>query len=346
MVLTYRYRVKNAKGLLALAGLVNLVWNYCGGVQKQASKALRRWPSAFDLIQLTRASRELGLHSDSIAGVCFAFARARDAAKHRPRWRKSLGARRSLGWIPFNAPRAIRMDGNAVIFQKHRYRLWLHRPIGGRILCGSFSEDARGRWYLNLQCEVETRADCGVESVGIDLGLHSLATTSDGEKIENPKWFARHAAKLASAQRAGRKGRVRAIYAKIRNARRHRLHQVSLSLVKRYQKIIVGNVSSSQLAKTRKAKSVLDAGWSTLRGFLRYKAIAHGGEYIEVSERFSTQLCSECGSLGGPRGLEGLGVREWDCTCGAHHDRDVNAARNILSSGQNVALRLTGSPGL
>ena len=118
MVLTYRYRVKNAKGLLGLASRVNLVWNYCGGVQKQASQALRRWPSAFDLIQLTRASRKIGLHSDAIAAVCFHFARSRDAKKSRPRWRKSLGAKRSLGWIPFNAARAIRMDGDAVIFQK------------------------------------------------------------------------------------------------------------------------------------------------------------------------------------------------------------------------------------
>ena len=346
MVLTYRYRVKNSKGLSVLAGLVNLVWNYCGGIQKQASQALRRWPSAFDLIQLTRASREIGLHSDAIAAVCFHFSRSRDAKKRRPRWRKSLGPKRSLGWVPFNASRAIRMDGDAVIFQKHRYRLWLHRPVGGKILCGSFSEDARGRWYVNLQCEVEPVKDCGTGAVGIDLGLSMLATTSDGEKIENPRQLARHAEALARAQRAGRKARAKAIHAKIKNTRKHWLHRVSLSLVKHYRKIVVGNVSSSQLAKTRMAKSVLDAGWSTLRGFLRYKAIAHGGSYFEVAERFSTQLCSECGQLGGPRGLEGLGVRDWKCTCGAHHDRDVNAARNILISGQNVVLQLTESPGL
>lgn len=172
-----------------------------------------------DLIQLTRASRELGLHSDAIAGVCFQFTRSRDAHKRRPRWRKSSGSKRSLGWIPFNAPRAIRMDGTAVVFQKRRYRLWLHRPVEGKILCGSFAEDARGRWYLNLQCEAED-LERGIGEVGIDLGLKTLATLSDGTKIDRQRITERYELQLATAQRAGNKWRARTIHAKIKNVRK------------------------------------------------------------------------------------------------------------------------------
>ena len=344
MVLTFRYRVKNPGNLPALARIVNLVWNYCGDVQNQARRWAKRWPAAFDLMQLTRASRELGLHSDAIAAVCLQFSRSRDKSKQRPRWRKSSGAKRSLGWVPFNAPRAIKLDGNAVIFQKQRYRLWLHRPVAGEILCGSFAEDARGRWYLNLQCELEPDRECGTGAIGIDLGLKTLATFSDGTKIERERITARYADRLAVAQRAGRTQRVRAIQTKIKNVRKDFLHRLSHALVTKYQRIVVGNVNSAGLAKTRLAKSVLDVGWSMLRGFLAYKAIRHRATYEQRDERWSTQRCSECGSLGGPKGIAALGVREWVClNCGVLHDRDTNAASNLLS-GWNVSLQLTESP--
>ena len=95
------------------------------------------------------------------------------------------------------------------------------------------------------------------------------------------------------------------------------------------------------------AKAVLDAGWSQLRSQLRYKAIRHGAEYVEVDERLTTQVCSACGALGGPKGREDLVVRDWACgSCGAGHDRDINSAINILVSGRNVGLRVTGIPSL
>jgi hypothetical protein len=109
----------------------------------------------------------------------------------------------------------------------------------------------------------------------------------------------------------------------------------------------VGNVNSCGLARTSLAKSVLDAGWSQLRSHLRYKALRHGGEYIEVDERFSTQVCSACAARGGPQGREDLGVREWVCSgCGARHDRGINSAINILVSGRNVGLQWTEIPSL
>ncbi len=345
MILTYRYRVKNPGPLPAVARSVNYVWNYCGDVQNYRRSRCRRWPTAFDLIQLTRASKELGLHSDAIAAVCLHFARSRDHLKRRPGWRVSAGSRRSLGWVPFNAPRAIRLDGQAVIFQKRRYRLWMHRPVSGTIKCGSFAEDSRGRWYLNLQCEVKADQPCGKGTVGIDLGLKTLASLSDGTKIDRRRITAQYERHLAIAQRAGRTRRVRAIHANIANTRKDYLHRCSTAIARQYQHVIVGNVNAVGLAKTRLAKSVLDAGWSAFRAMLRYKmAMRPGATYVEVDENGSTQRCSECGALGGPQGIAALGVREWVCgACGALHDRDLNAAHNLLLSGQNAGLLLTES---
>jgi putative transposase len=340
MVLTYRYRIKDAttgRHLEQQARAVNRVWNYCGEIQEAARRHNKRWPSGFDLIKLTLGSSKLlGLHSDTVQAVCKQFAISRDAHRKRPRWR----GKKSLGWIPFQASRAIRWDGDAVIFLKRRYRLWLSRPLDGELRCGSFAQDVRGRWYLNLQVEIPEDRKHGAGEVGIDLGLKSLAALSTGEKIEAPRLYRKYEQALGIAQRAGRRPRVRAIHAKIANCRKHFLHEVSTRLVRKNRRICVGNVNSYGLARTSLAKSVLDAGWSQLRSQLRYKAMRHGAEYIEVDERLTTQVCSACGTRGGPKGREDLVVRDWTCgRCGASHDRDINSAINILVLGRNVGLQ-------
>jgi putative transposase len=137
---------------------------------------------------------------------------------------------------------------------------------------------------------------------------------------------------LGIAQRANKKYQVKKLNKHIKNQRKDFHHKLSTKLVKEYDAIAVGDVSSSALAKTNLAKSVMDAGWSSFRDILRYKAIGHGVRFQEVSENFTTQLCSSCNAKTGPRGLEGLGIRTWCCSsCGANHDRDVNSAINILS---------------
>lgn len=347
MVLSYRYRIKDAtsgRHLERQALAVNHVWNYCGEIQEAARRHNKRWPSGFDLIKLTSGSGKLlGLHSDAVQAVCKQFAIARDKCGKRPRWR----GRKSLGWIPFQAARAIRMEGDAAIFLGRRYRLWLSRPIAGQIRCGGLAQDARGRWYLNLQAEVPENQEHGTGEVGIDLGLKALAALSTGEKIEAPRLYRKYERALAIAQRAGRKPRVRAIHAKIANCRKHFLHGLSTRLVRENRRICVGNVNSCGLARTSLAKSVLDAGWSQLRSQLRYKAVRHGAEYLEVDERLTTQVCSACGARGGPKGREDLVVRDWTCGgCGAWHDRDINSAINILVSGRNVGLQRTEIPSL
>lgn len=348
MLLTFQFRIKDAttaKNLRRMAGEVNRVWNYCGSIQNDSRRLNRRWPSGFDLINLTAgSSRMLGLHSDTIAAVCQRFAKNRDKARRRPKWRASRGPKRALGWVPFNAAfRSIKIDGDAVVFRRRRYRLWMTRDIPADIRCGSFSEDASGRWYLNLVCEVPEQLPAGNGEVGIDLGLKALAALSNGETIANPRHLSKSAKTLARAQRAGRKALARKINRKIANQRRHFLHIQSARIAKANGLICVGNVNSAALARTKMAKSVLDAGWAAFRSQLRYKAIRHGATFVEVDERYTTQTCSACGSRSGsPKGVKGLRVRDWVCGgCGVLHDRDTNSAINILVSGRNAGLQST-----
>lgn len=200
-----------------------------------------------------------------------------------------------------------------------------------KIKTAAFCEDARGRWYFNVQVDVaEADAKTG-PAVAIDLGLKDLATLSDGRKIEMPAFYRRHEQRLALAQRRGQKRRATALHAKVKNCRRHFLHEESTRIVREHARVIVGDVNASGLAQTRMAKSVLDAGWSMFREMLRYKAFRHGASFEVADEYLSTQACSACGSIGGPKGTAGLGIRQWTCSeCGALHDRDVNAAQNLL----------------
>ena len=317
-------------------------------MQNQARRWGRRWPSKFDLFNLTAGTcKEIDLHAHTVQATIAGFVQSRDRHKKRPTWRKASGSKRSLGWIPFPQPNSISLRSAYVVYQRIFYPIWLHRPIQGKIKCGSFNEDSRGRWWINLTCEIEDQTTpIGTEELGIDLGLKDLATLSTGEKLENPRHYRREERNLAKAQRAGRKDRSRAIHQKIKNRRKHDLNVSTYRLIKRSKSIFVGNVSSSKLTQTRMAKSVNDVGWYEFKKQLRYKAIRHAVVFKEIDESYSSQTCSNCGSLpdSRPRGIADLGVRQWDCTdCGAHHGRDVNAARNILLSGLSAGLRETGS---
>lgn len=136
-------------------------------------------------------------------------------------------------------------------------------------------------------------------------------------------------------QRDNKRKLVKTISAKIKNVRKDYLHKETTKLVNKYDRIYVGNVSSKKLVQTFMAKSVLDNGWSMLKSMLAYKAIWLGVEYKEVDESFSTVTCSIClNKTKQLNGLSTLGVREWICEyCGRRHDRDVNAAQNILRTG-------------
>ena len=339
MQLTYRYRIKDkhARRLNAQAWAINFVWNYCNETQQKAARSGRKWLTGYDLWKLVAGCTKEGLdlHSHSAMRVCLQYDKSRRQQK-KPwlRWR----SKRSLGWLPFNTGHVQLRDG-AFVFRGERYDVWLHRdlPEGAKIGAGSFSQDTRGRWYINCPVEVVEATQAPLKYVGIDLGLKDLAALSTGEKITAPQFYRQSEAIFANAQRRKKTKRVRAIAAKIANRRKDFLHKASTKLAKEYGLIVVGNVSPSKLAQTTMAKSVLDAGWSRFKDMLAWKLrLRSGGMLLEASERFSTQVCSKCGCLPSsrPRGIADLGIREWACDdCGAVHDRDVNAARNILRIG-------------
>lgn len=327
---TYRFRVRDtaASRLGKMAGAVNFCWNFCNDATKAAHDFNGRWLSAYDLQRLAKgAGKDLGILRESIDMVLAQFVSKRVAAKRvRLSWRSR---KRSLGWIPFKR-NCFDITGDIVRYGKHRFRIWKSREVVGAYKTGSFSQDARGRWYVNITCEVpaETILKTG-KVVGIDLGLKTTATMSDGSSFHQAP-FKQYAERLAIAQRAGHKKRARAIHAKVANIRKDFLHKETTKLVHAYDGIYVGNVNAAKLKKTRMAKSVSDQSWSMLRSMLAYKAIRLGVDYREVDENFSTVTCSTCLQRTGPSGLSAIGVREWLCPCGASHDRDVNAARNIL----------------
>lgn len=337
MHLTYKFRLrdKHSTEMDRQARAINFVWNYCNETQRKAVKSGRKWLTWHDLQKLTAgASKLLDIHAHTIQQVCQQYDRSR-STKRKPwlRWR----GKRSLGWVPFSTGH-VSFDGETFKFRGIRYETMHLRdlPTGVAIRAGSFNQDSKGRWYINVRVEVAA-ADCApLTRVGIDLGLKSLATLSDGGKIEAPRFYRQSEAALAVLQRARKSKRVRNIHAKIANRRKDFLHKASTTLAKKYGLIVIGDVSPSKLAQTSMAKSVHDAGWSGLRGKLSYKTHLRGGACLEVSERMTTQTCSACGALpeGRPRGIAGLGIREWDCVeCGAVHDRDVNGAQNILRLG-------------
>ncbi len=329
-----RLRDKHSSALNRQAQSVNFVWNYCNDLQRRSVRDDRPWTNAPLLMRMTAgSSKDLGLHAHTVQGVCKRYDQSRRAGKAaRLKWR----SRKSLGWVPFNTGH-VRFDGEAFVFNGQRYETMHSRSeliVGQRFLAGSFNADARGHWYINLTTEVATAEPDFSSAIGIDLGLKTLATLSDGGAIHMPRFYRHSEAALASAQRARKGKRAKAIHAKARNRRKDFLHKASNALVREHGTIIVGDVSPSRLAKTRMAKSIYDAGWAGFKHMLSYKAIRHGGRYLEASEAYSTQTCSDCGSISGPRGLKGLAIREWTCgDCGASHDRDVNGALNILRVG-------------
>ena len=175
----------------------------------------------------------------------------------------------------------------------------------------------------------------------VSIALKDCASASNEQKLSG-RWYRQHELALAKAQRANKKKRARAIHAKIKNQRKDDMHQFSSKLVQENAAIFVGDVASAKLVKTKMAKSTLDAGWSSLKTMLEYKSHQAGIVFEEVNEAFTTQTCSCCRSnpASSPKGRSGLGIREWTCSvCGSVHDRDVNAARNILALGHE---RLAG----
>ena len=344
--LTVRVKDRHAPALNRMARSVNYVWNYCNELSRRSIQERSNFLSGFDMHPYTKgAGKELGLHSQTLQCIASEYvARRNQFKKSKLNWRKSGGVKRSLGWVPFNTGAAQWKNGQ-VFHNGHHFKVWDSYGLSQYTFrAGNFSEDSRGRWYFNVFVKLDTEQSKGKSSVGIDLGCKQAATDSNGNGVKGRE-YRKLEQSLGIAQRAKNKKRAKAIHAKIKNRRQDSLHKYSRNLVNENTAIFVGNVSSPGLAKTKMAKSVLCAGWGSFKTMLEYKCAHAGIVYEEINESYTTQTCSCCGTIGSssPKGRAGLRIREWTCVeCGSTHDRDTNAAKNILAAGLS---RLAGGKG-
>ena len=341
---TLRLKVKSESyPWLDAAGVeVNQVWNFANATCCEAAQPFSgapRWLSGFGLDKLTAGATEYfkRIGAGTIQRVNAEFAsRRKQFRKAKLNWRASRGAKRSLGWIPFKAVQ-LKRKGKSLRLSGKSFRVFESDLLEGRTWkSGCFAQDSVGDWWLCLPTEVAAeQLEATRETVGLDLGLKSMVATGDGEKLEAGRFYRSIEEKIANAQRRGHKRQAKRLHRAAARRRKDALHKFSRMIINRYQFIFVGNVSSIKLAKTRMAKSVLDAGWSMLKTQLLYKG-QQAGRCVEiVNEKCTTRACSSCGALTGPTGLDMLDVRTWMCSaCGDTHDRDVNAARNIRYAGR------------
>jgi putative transposase len=337
-------------------GCIRLVWNkaldersraYATEQRKityvQASAALTAWKKTDDLAFLNEVSsvplQQTLRHQQSAFSNFFAKRARYPRFKSRKKSRASAEYTRS----------AFRYCEGQLTLAKMAEPLDIRwsRPLpeGAEPSTVTVSRDAAGRWFVSMLVEETIKTARKTKGmVGIDVGLTSLVTLSTGEKITNPRHERRDRRKLATAQRAlsrkekGSMNREKArrkvarAHARITDRRTDFLHKLSTRLIRENQAIAIEDLTvRNMVANHTLARSISDASWRQFRTMLEYKADWYGRDLLVVDRWFpSTRLCSECGVLHERLPLD---IREWTCRCGAVHDRDVNAARNILAAG-------------
>jgi putative transposase len=368
MITTYHYRIKDSgsagKKLSQMSSSVNMVWNFCKSTQRDALKnkpvkiikdkktgkeiSISYFLTKFEMNNLVSgSSKELGLHSQTVQGIAEEYTTRRKQFKTLLRWR----GKKSLGWIPFKVL-GIKIHNGNISYNKNIFSFWNSRglPDDAKIKIGSFAQDKRGHWYLNIAFESKKigikREDD--QEIGIDIGIKTLATCSNEEKIERPNLRKAALIKVRRlkkcqhyAQRKQSKSKKfsplpklkqeKNLHAKIANIRQDYLHKESTKLAKKCSLIVVGDVPCKLMNRSKTLAGIsLDSGIGMFKSMLKYKAVRAASTYTEFSERNSTLTCSNC-RIKRPR-IE-LGVRSWNCEkCGSIHDRDVNAAINILQA--------------
>ncbi|MFE7272117.1 RNA-guided endonuclease InsQ/TnpB family protein [Streptomyces sp. NPDC057623] len=275
-----------------------------------------------------------------------------------PRFKSRKDARQSIRFTA-NARWSITDAGRLNLPKIGAVKVKWSRTLPAAPTSVTVIKDAAGRYFASFVIDTDPAADQARmpetdRTIGIDLGLTHFAVLSDGTKIGSPRFLRRAEKKLKKAQQElsrkqkGSKNRARArlkvarAHAKVADARREFHHQLSTKLISENQGIAVEDLSVVGLARTKLAKSVHDAGWSSFLSMLAYKAERFGRTLVKIG-RFepTSQTCSTCGVKDGPKPLN---VREWTCAaCGAVHDRDTNAALNVKTAA-GLAVSACGAP--
>jgi putative transposase len=373
VLVRYRYRLYPSPGqrqaLARVFGCARVVYNDCLRLREECHAAGEKISDSevqrrmITLAKLT-PEREWLAQAPSVALV----QACNDARRAYRNWFDSLSGKRKgrkIGHPVFRRKhrrQSIRLTRNGFGLRGPRLyvpkvgeiRVRWSRSLPSEPSSVTVIREPDGRYYASFVVDRRTAPlPPSAREVGIDVGLSRLAVTSDAEIIANPRFLRRKERHLARAQRAlsrKRKGsanrakarrRVAVLHRKVRETRLDHAHKTALRLVRDNQAVYAEDLAVSGLARTRLAKSVNDAGWAQLLRLVGEKAEQYGRTFHRIGRFVPTsQICSECGTSDGPKPLS---VRSWTCAaCGAVHDRDINAARNILAAGRADRLNACG----
>ena len=317
---------------------------------EQDQTSVSKWEQEHSVLALRETRPALGLvHSHVLQNVAVRVDLAFRAFFRRCKSGEKPGYPRfkGKGWYKsFTYPDSgfsIPEDGLVRLSKIGLVKITYHRPIEGTFKTCTVSRTQTGKWFVSFSCVIEpSPLPPNPSEVGVDMGLNTFATFSDGAKIANPRFFKQEQKALKKAQRAHKKHATALVHERIENKRRNFAQQTSKRVIARYgticaEKLVVDKMLVSASRKNRdpqkkgaKSVNIADAAWSQFLSYLAYKAASAGRRFVQVNPAYTTQTCSCCGA----RKKMPQNVRTYRCpTCGLKMNRDLNAAKNILRAG-------------